>query len=118
MFLTKKTHYILILGQRWNVVFWHPDHYAKNIALDSQGELTNYSHRKLNIDLEYLSTELMRHELTHAYAKERSIVEVGINKNQLEEFFAEIIGKHGELLCRQAKQLYQYARKLKWQKNS
>lgn len=116
--VNKKTHYIHILGSRWKIVFWCPAHYAKHVAVDSKGELTDYDRRILHIDLNHLSGELLRHELTHAYAKERSIVELSIKTvDQSEEFFAELNGKHAEVLCKQAKQLCQFARKLKWKKS-
>jgi len=93
--------------------------YARKVALDSKGELTDYDRRVLHIDLNHLSKELLRHELTHAYAKERSIVELNIKTvAQAEEFFAELNGKHAEVLCKQANQLCKFARMLKWKKVS
>ena len=117
--VNKKSLTIIVLGQKWKFIFWSPAHFLKFVSTDSKGELTDYDRRVVSIDLCHLSAELLRHELTHVYAKERSIVELKIkNLETIEDFFCEINGKHGDVLCKQARHLHQVARKLKWKRSS
>jgi hypothetical protein len=115
-YVNKKTHYFHIFGKKWKITFHHPKAYLK-ISTDSKG-LTHPDLRRVDIDLEHLSEELLRHELTHCYTKEMSLVELQLKKDQQEEFYCEMNGKHAPILCKQAKALYQFARKLKWKKGS
>lgn len=110
----KRTIKIIILGQKWRVTFWHPTAYLKRVSDDSKAQI-DYDERTLCVDLQYISPELLRHELTHAYAKERSIVETGIESlEQLEDFFCEIAGKHGEEIVKQARKLSKEGKKIRW----
>lgn len=111
----KKSIHISILDQKWVFTFWHPQAYAAQVSKNSVAELPDYYSRQVAVDLELLSAELIRHELGHCYAKERSIVEIGVKKpDDIEDFMCEIIGKHGPKICKQATQLYNFGRKIKW----
>lgn len=112
----KRSFRIKILDKPWRVTFHSPEHYVKNVAQDSKAEIDD-SLRTLDIDLTHLSHDVLTHELTHCYAKERSIVELNIvTVEQAEEFFCEINGKHIKTIDRQADTLLQWGRTLPWKK--
>ncbi len=103
------------MDKKWAVTFWHPLSYEKYVAKDSWAEI-DYNKRVLDVrlDNEYIE-ETLRHELTHCYAKERSIVEANIKGvDQAEEFFAEINGKHGHTLVKQAAGLARFGGRIRW----
>jgi hypothetical protein len=113
----KKSHAFQVFGKRWKVFFCTPQYYFDKVCTGSKG-LTYPNQRIMFIDLEHLSEELCRHELTHVYSKELSLVELQLKKDQVEEFYCELVAKHAPQLIKQARTLYQIARKLKWKKSS
>jgi hypothetical protein len=112
-----KSTRIVILDRKWKVTFHTPEEYLRKVADDSKAEI-DYDNRTLDVDLQYLSHELIAHELTHSYAKERSINETEITLKQMEEFFCEVVGKHVKTINRQADILLRMGRKLKWRKQT
>ena len=111
----KKTIKYHILGSPWRITFHSPSHYVKVIKGDSKAEVDD-DFRTLDLDLSHLSHELIAHELGHAYAKERSLTELQLAPDQLEDFFCEIIGKHCKTIVKQADHLLAWGRKIKWKK--
>lgn len=108
----KKTMRLVIMGAPWRVKFHSPGSYVKLVNDDSKAEVDDCL-RTLDIDLKYLSHELIAHELTHCYAKERSLTELQLNPDQVEDFFCEIVGKHIKTIDKQADTLLAAGRKLK-----
>jgi hypothetical protein len=53
--------------------------------------------------------EDIAHELVHAYMDELCVGDpVDLKRSQIEEHFAELISKHGEMLIAQAREIYAY----------
>lgn len=107
----RKTMQLVILGAKWRVRFHKPGQYVKKVADDSKAEIDD-NLRTLDIDLSFLSHEVIAHELTHCYAKERSLTEIQLTYSQLEDFFCEIVGKHIKTIDKQADTLLKMGRKL------
>ena len=108
----RKSTYITILDRKWRVKFHTSSEYVKKVADDSKAQI-DYDLRTLDIDLAHSSYELIAHELGHCYAKERSLTETQLTLDQVEDFFCEIIGKHGKQINKQAEHLLKMGRALK-----
>jgi hypothetical protein len=92
----KRKTKVTIVGREWTVNVWASKTYLKRIAKDTWAEVEpQRSH--IDIDRKALCMDTILHELCHAYAHERSIVALQLKtRTQFEEFFCEILAKHGQ----------------------
>ncbi len=96
---------IKVLGKTWVVIVrsekWlqknYPDCHAIALLDD----------RKILVRKTSLNVPTLAHEITHAYISELSYYELELDDHQIEEFFCELLGKYGEQIIKDAKELCQ-----------
>lgn len=103
--MATKVHKFEIANYKWKIWFLTPAEYAGACGKDSVAE-TDIDARAIRFNIEDCTIETIRHELVHAYVVMFNFVELDLDDCQVEEFFAELFGKYGEVICKQAKKLY------------
>ena len=90
----------------WTVQAIPEQMYLLAIGSDSMG-VTDKNTREITLSRAHLSTELIRHELFHAYCSSCCIDSTHqLTTDDFEEIAAEIVGYHAEDICKTAKKLY------------
>lgn len=97
-------HEIKVLGKRWVVYYCPKKYYKKKCGNDSVG-LADIETKEIFLLIKTLSSEVVAHELTHAYLSELCLGRTDLDPHQLEEVFAEMVGKYGKVLVRQVDQI-------------
>jgi hypothetical protein len=97
-------HELKILGKKWTVYYCTSRYYKKKCGDDSVG-LTECDLKEIYLLIKRLTPEIAAHELFHAYMVELCVTPASLTPDQMEEICADVIGKHGRKLLKQADQI-------------
>lgn len=94
---------VSVLAKTWKVIVrsdklherYFPDTHAIAVLDD----------RKIHVRKSSVNAETLIHELVHAYQYELSFYELQLDDDQVEEWFAELIAKYGEIIFSNAEEL-------------
>ena len=101
---------VFILGKRWKVTCFNDNTYKKRLG-DGSHAITILEDRKIYIRRSSLNKETIIHELVHGYLHELSYIELDLDDSQIEEFYCELIGKHGESMIRDSNKIINHFKK-------
>lgn len=96
---------IEILGQKWTIYLVEEEKYIKKWS-DADAAHTIPSMSEIYFNDEELSRIVVVHELCHAFFAEMCTGSAGLDADQTEEVFCDMIGKHGDKILRLARKLY------------
>lgn len=102
----KKPLTYTIVGHPWKIFLHRPKKYRELHGGDSVA-ITDTDKREIHFRTDELTLETIRHELVHAYVVLFNFVELDLDDDQTEEFFAELFGKHGEVMAHQAVEIFE-----------
>lgn len=105
--MKKRVHKTHVIGKPWKVMLWAQKSYVKQFGDDSVG-ITQLDHKRINLRHDCLTLETIHHELVHAFAAERSLCELNLDKAQVEEFFCELFSKHGAEIMATGREILAY----------
>ncbi len=95
-----------VLGKRWELrLMTDQEYYRKRHRWDTLA-VTYTTKRRIHFSPDGLDRETIVHELLHAYLAEMCTYSASLDKDQLEEVFAELISKRGYELLQQADALH------------
>ncbi len=89
-----------ILGKTWVAQVVESQKFQNAMPDDSIG-FCDATTRSIYIDADFVNEETVRHELAHAYVKESGWDVIGLDSEQAEEAFCEIVGKYGRTIVKQ-----------------
>lgn len=97
---------IVILGQEWYVTCLSETEYNNIHSEDKEAEaFTDPNLSTITINERYLTTVTIIHELVHAYTDVCCAGHSEIDKGSYEEIIAEIFGRYGRIMIKQADDL-------------
>lgn len=95
-----------LVGHEWKMFMCTPKKYAEMHGGGSVA-ITDIDKREIYFRSDAFTLETVRHELVHAYVIMFNFVELDLCEEQTEEFFAELFGKHGEVMVHQATEIFE-----------
>lgn len=108
--MATKAHKFEIVNYTWKIWFLTPAEFAGACGSDSVAE-TDIESRMIRFNTDDCTIETIRHELVHAYVVMFNFVELDLDEDQTEEFYCELFGKYGEVICKQARKLFKLNQK-------
>lgn len=96
---------IKIMGRIWKVDVLEGDAFHKKFEGDEAG-VTIPSRQEIFLNEDDLSLSLVVHELGHAYLDCCCVHAAELDKNQHEEVFCELLATYGEILFKQAREIF------------
>lgn len=97
-------HKTRVLGNNWLVYYCQPKYYRKLWGTDSIG-MTDTELRIIYLINKRVTFEVVAHELWHAYCEEVCVTPASLTAEQMEEVSADIAGKYGRHIMKQAEQI-------------
>ena len=73
--------------------------------------ITECNDRKIFIRKSSLNIITLTHELVHAFQWELSFYELDLTKDQMEEWYCELIAKHGEQIFKDSRRIFDLVNK-------
>lgn len=99
-----------VLRQPWTLRLLDNAAYKKKNGRDSVA-ITKMHKRRIDLSPRGFDLETIVHELLHAYSHELCVSSMDVEKENLEEFYAELMAKRGYELLDLANGLY---KKIQW----
>lgn len=94
---------VSVLNKTWKVTV-RSDKLHEKLFPETHG-IAVLDDRLIHIRRSSLNAETLIHELVHAYQYELSFYELQLDEDQVEEWFAELLAKYGEIIIRDAKMI-------------
>jgi len=98
---------IKILNKKWKVRVLKPKRYENIVGKGTAG-MTFTDDREIYIHQENLDEVTIMHELTHAYVHELGAVELDLDDDQWEEFYAGLIGRFSRIMLNCSDDIIRY----------
>lgn len=83
-----------VLGHVWVVHYWSKRAFKKKYSGDTYG-VTECDDKEIHLRTDRLKRETIVHEMAHAYIWELGAAVAGLDSNQLEEIYCEMLAKYG-----------------------
>jgi len=98
---------VKILDRYWKI-YKQPD---KRFEREHEGghqaaALCFQEERKIYVKKSFFTRETITHELVHAYCSELALTELNLDEDQIEEFFCELLARHGDAILSTTDQVF------------
>jgi hypothetical protein len=97
-------HRTNILGHSWTVYYCTEGFFKKKYGKECLG-VTETDDKQIYLRVKKLKSEVVIHELVHAYMEELCTTPAGLAPEQVEEVAADLFGKYGAKILRQSQQI-------------
>lgn len=94
-----------IIDESWDIIGYPSKKYVKRNGKDSVG-LTDGTNKLIELNLESLKEETIRHELVHAYMQALPIQSVKLDADQVEEIMCDLVSKYALRILAQSRIIY------------
>jgi hypothetical protein len=105
--MSKNSFTVTIMGINWEVILQTRSAYIRMHGGDSEA-ITYPGDRQIYFSKAYFNTELIRHELFHAYHASSPTYSSNLKADQIEDQGCEIFEKHGPTMMLQVDQILSF----------
>ena len=99
---------VKVVNKKWKITVRSDK--VHNASFGETHGIAMLEERKIHIRRSSMNSETILHEMIHAYQHELSFHELQLDDDQVEEWFAELFGKYGRTMIKDADRLLAYYR--------